>query len=167
MVQRVSAGYHRGENEQPHETCPAMTEFVLRYDESPVTDAVTPAFSSLLVARTISVLLRVSTCTYMYMTLCARSRDQLASQQQGRWPTHQSPKHMHRIEDGKMEDLEYVCKDGFIVSFGSTARLYKAPSALDRLSTAQHFPPSPTKRNALAFVNSLEGYRQINSKKHF
>lgn len=85
MVQRVSAGYHRGENEQPHETCPAMTEFVLRYDESPVTDAVTPAFSSLLVARTISVLLRVSTCTYMYMTLCARSAGSPNSQKPKRY----------------------------------------------------------------------------------
>ena len=150
MVQRVSAGYHRGENEQPHETCPAMTEFVLRYDESPVTDAVTPAFSSLLVARTISVLLRVSTCTYMYMTLCARSAG---------LPSSQKPKMCTGSE------IECVI-DGFIVSL-VYGRLYKAPSALDRLSTAQHFPPSPTKRNALAFVNSLEGYRQINSKKHF
>ena len=33
-------------------------------------------------------------------------------------------------------------KDGFIVSL-VYGRLYKAPSALDRLSTAQHFPPSP------------------------
>lgn len=91
MIQRVSAGYHRGENEQPHGTCPAMTEFVLRYDESPVMDAVTPAFFSLLVTRTISVLLRVSTCTYVHVHDAVHQISRLAQLT--------NAENMHRIED--------------------------------------------------------------------
>lgn len=76
------------------------------------------------------MLLRVSTCTYMYMTLCARSAG---------LPDSQMPK----ICTGSK--IECVI-DGFIVSL-VYGRLYKAPSALDRLSTAQHFPlPHQAKR---------------------
>jgi hypothetical protein len=52
MIQRVPiccVMQKREEHEQPYETCPVMTEFVLRYDESPVMDAVTPTSFSLLV----------------------------------------------------------------------------------------------------------------------
>src|SRR5690242_956822 len=50
---------------------PQMTEFVLRYDEKPVMDAVTPASLSLLVAQAMGHL-RATACFDMYLHVSLR-----------------------------------------------------------------------------------------------